>query len=174
MVLTPGVWTFSRGSGSPFSNFQRRPRFRGWPVAVVGVGDHSILPAVADGHEFVGDFAAHHAGVGLDREDVFHPDPAEDPFVCLVAAEVVGFEVLLVGVEAVGVLHGEFAHPDQSGAGPRLVAVLGLDLVEHDRELVAVEFGAHEVDDSLLVGHRQQHRLVVAVAEASSSAPTEL
>jgi len=135
-------------------------------VGVVGVGDDRVFAAIADRHEFVRHLAAHHAGVRLDRQHIVHAETAENPHVRLVAAHIVLFEVGLVGVEAVGVLHGEFADPDQPGARARLVAVFGLDLVEHHRQLlVAVDLGAHQVDDALLVGHRQQHRLVVAVLE---------
>ena len=110
--------------------------------------------------------AAHHAGIGFDRQHVLHPHPAEDPLVGLVAAGVVALQISLVCVETVGVLHREFARADQSRPRTRLVAVLGLNLIEHHRQLlVAVELGAHQVDDRLLVGHRQNHRLLVAVAE---------
>ena len=110
--------------------------------------------------------AAHHPGIGLDRQHVLHADPAEDPLVGLVAAVVVLLQIRLIGVEAVRILHREFAHPDQPGARPRLVAVLGLDLVEHHRQLfVAVQLGADQMDNPLLMGHREDHRLVVAVPE---------
>ena len=135
-------------------------------VRMVGVRDDRILAAIADRHEFVRHLAAHHAGVRLDRQHVLHAEPAEDPHISFVAADIVFLKIRLVGVEAVGVLHREFADPDQPGARTRLVAVFGLDLVKHDRQLlVTVDLGADKMGDALFMGHRKQHRLVVAVLE---------
>ena len=136
-------------------------------VGAVGRREDRILAAVADRHELVRDLAAHHPGVGFDAQHVVEPDAAEDALVGFVGALIVRLQVRLTRVEAVRVLHRELAGADQPGARTRLVAVLGLDLVEHHGELlVAVDLAADERRHALLVGHGKQHRLVVAVLEA--------
>ena len=152
------------------------PRRRGdlpvGPVAVVGRSKDGVLAAVADGHELVGDLAPHHAGVGFDGKHVPQPDAAEDPHVGVVGLLVVLFQIGLGGVEAVGVLHGELPRPDQPRPGTGLVPVLGLDLVEHDGQLlVAVDLAADQRGDALLVGHGKEHVLVVPVPEAEQFRP---
>ena len=115
----------------------------------------------------MGDFAPHHAGVGFDGKHIAKSDTAEDPLVGFMGALVVFFQILLIGVEAVGIFHGEFPGADQSGTGTGFVTVFGLDLIEHHRQLlVAVDFAAHQCGDALLMGHGKEHILVVAVFEA--------
>ena len=53
----------------------------------------------------------------------------EDVEVLLIMGAVLLFEALPVGVEAVGILHGELAHPDEARAGAGVVAPLGLDMI---------------------------------------------
>jgi len=70
-------------------------------------------------------------------------------------------------VRRVGVLHGELARADQAAAGARLVAELGLYLVEHQRELaVRCDILAQQVGHDLLMGHRQDGVAPGAVREA--------
>ena len=53
-----------------------------------------------------------------------------------------------VAVERVRVLHGEFAAAHQAEAGTALVAELGLDMIEVQRQLaVGLDFRAHDVGD---------------------------
>ena len=126
-----------------------------------------VLAAVRQEHELVRHAAAHHAGVGQDGHDVLHADAAEDAFVGGVELLIVRVQVLLRGVETVRVLHRELADAEQAGARTRLVAVLGLDLVDHHGQLlVAVDLGAGDLAAGFLVRHAQHHRLVVAVREA--------
>ena len=57
-----------------------------------------------------------------------------------------------VGVERIRVLHHEFARAHHAEARPDLVAELGLDLIEIDRQLlVAPDLLARDVGDHLLV-----------------------
>ena len=75
--------------------------------------------------------------------------------------------VLVAGVERVGVLHDELAPAHQAGARPQLVAELGLDLVEVERQLaVAAHVAAHEVDDDLLVRGADDEVAALAILEA--------
>ena len=68
--------------------------------------------------------------------DVGEAAAVEDPAIGLVHRVVARVELLDVGVEAVGVLHQELAGPDDAEPRPGLVAELGLDLVEGDRQLL--------------------------------------
>ena len=74
-------------------------------------------------------------------------------------------EPLVVAVERVRVFHYELADADETRAGPRLVAVLGLEVVEHLRQ-VAVRLDLARVEGGcLLVRHRQDELSVVPIAE---------
>lgn len=60
------------------------------------------------------------------------------------------------GAEAVGVLHEEFAGPEDSESGPFFVAEFGLDLVEGDGHLaVAADVPRHEVGDDFFVSRAE-------------------
>ncbi len=75
-------------------------------------------------------------------------------------------EGLVVDVEAVRVLHDELAPAQQAGAGPGLIAELGLDLVDREREvLVRREQVLHQQGEHLLVGRRQQEVVAVSVLQ---------
>ena len=102
--------------------------------------------------------AAHHAGVGLDGDDLGDARPGIDALIGPVASVVIFLEILLGGVEGVGVLHGELPHPDEAAPGPGLVPELGLDLVDHEGVLLvgACDVVGH-VDGGFLVGHAQAH-----------------
>ena len=83
------------------------------------------------------------------------------------SANVVRFQIRLIGMETVGVFHREFSGADQSGSGACFIPVFGLDLVNHHRQLfVTVDFGTDQCGDALLVSHCQKHRFVIAVIEA--------
>jgi hypothetical protein len=83
------------------------------------------------------------------------PEAAEDARVGVVH-RLVGFRAAFVGeVEGVGVLHQELARAHHAEARADLVAELGVDLVEVDRQLpVAAQLLAREVGDHLLGGGR--------------------
>ena len=109
--------------------------------------------------------AAHHAGVGLDDEHR-QLQPPEDRQIGLDDPLVPGVEVLLAGVEAVGVLHQELAQAHEAATRARLVAELALDLIDQLRKLaIGLDDGAREVGDGLLVRHRQHHRMLGAILE---------
>src|SRR5215217_4640653 len=93
--------------------------------------------------------------------------PGEDLEVCLVERTVLLVEPPLVPVETVCVLHGEFASPDQARPRSRIVPELGLYLIhEPGQPLVRVHLARGKAGDYLLVGHRQDHLPVPAVAES--------
>ena len=112
------------------------------------------------------DGAAHHARVALDHHAV---DAAArvDAVVGGDLQPVALLQPFLVDVEAVGVLHAELARAQDAALGPRLVALLGLDVVPHLRELlVAVDLPRGQPGDHLFVGHGQRHVGALAVLEA--------
>ena len=77
--------------------------------------------------------------------DVVRLDAAalEDPVVGASVALEALVEPGLVAVERVRVLHDELAHAEQAAARPRLVAILGLEVVPELRQLlVALELAA--------------------------------
>ncbi len=102
----------------------------------------------------------------LLAEDVDVPVPARSPLAPLPKL-IVGELGRLVLVEAVGVLHGEFAPPHQAEARAALVAELGLDLVEVlGQLLVALELLASDVSDHFLAGRLHHEITAVAVLDA--------
>ena len=114
----------------------------------VGVGSRNSWESLpADG-----------AAVGLGHQDG-QAAPAVDVPVGPGHGLVAFIQAVVAGVEAVGVFHGEFTHPDEAGPGPGLVPELGLDLVEDDGEVpVALDVGLDDVGDDLLVGGGQHQR----------------
>ncbi len=132
---------------------------------VAGRQRHLVLAGRAGRHVLVGAGAAHHPDVGLAAVPA---DAAaiEDPLVGTGLQLVGAPQSLLVAVEGVGVLHRELAGAQDSGARARLVALLGLDVEEHQRQVaVGAHVAGHVGGDRLLVGHRQHHRRALAVLE---------
>ena len=73
-------------------------------------------------------------------------------------------------VERVRVLHRELATAQEAGAGPRLVAVLVLDLVDRQRQvLVRVVEVLHEQREDLFVRGREQVVGALAVLQAEEA-----
>ncbi len=109
--------------------------------------------------------AADRAGVGLhgaERE----AEPREDARVGVVHVAVFAREIVCVEVERVGILHQELARAHDAEARADLVAELGLDLVEVDRQLlVALELVAREIGDDFLVRRAVAVPGVLAVLE---------
>ena len=135
-------------------------------VAALAAEDDLVLAGVGVGHVLVADRAAHHARVALDHHAV---DAAArvDAVVGADVQPVALLQRLVAHVEAVGVLHDELARAQDAALGPRLVALLGLEVVPHLRELlVAVDLARGEPGDDLFVGHRQRHVGALAVLEA--------
>ncbi len=98
-------------------------------VAAVRAADVGVLAVLGRREELLGLRAAHGAGHRLD-DDVVEAEPVEDPHVGVAVQLVALVEPGLVEVEGVAVLHDELAPAQQPGPRPRLVAVLGLDLVD--------------------------------------------
>ncbi len=134
-------------------------------VAALAAEDDLVLAGVGVGHVLVADRAAHHARVALDHHEVEAAARAD----AVVGADVQAvalLQCLVADVEAVGVLHDELARAQDAALGPRLVALLGLEVVPHLRQLlVAVDLARGEPGDDLLVGHRQRHVGALAVLE---------
>ena len=90
----------------------------------------------------------------------------EDPLVCLAVRLVGRLEPVLVEVERVGVLHDEFASTQDARARTALVAVLRLDLVQRDRQvLVGGVLALDGESEQFLVGGAEQHVDALAVGE---------
>ena len=90
-------------------------------------------------------------------DDVLEAEPREDALVGVALRLVARVEPRVGVVERVGVLHRELATAQEAGAGPRLVAVLVLDLVDRQRQVLVrgVEV-LHEQREDLLVRRREQ------------------
>ena len=109
---------------------------------------------------------AHHPGVALDRHHIDAGTP-KNIEIGLIKVWVIAVDTCFVPVEGVGVLHRELAHAQQTGARAWLVAKLGLDLIEHCRQLpVTLDILLDQVGHDLLVGHAQHHVPVVAIPKA--------
>ena len=143
--------------------------FRNFAVGLVAalLTKNQVIFAVRSiQHEFMSDLTAHNAGIALHHHR-FNAHATVDAQIGVVFFLVVTVQVFLAGVETVGILHQEFANADKTAAGTGFVTVLGLELVEHHRQLlVAVEHVAHQVGHGLFVGHGEHHVVVVAVLEA--------
>ena len=132
--------------------------FRVGRVVAGGTVDEQVLSAFGWQQELVGLLAPNGSAVRL-RHNGVQAAPAIDVAISLHHGVVAAVEPFLVGVEAVGVLHVEFTHADEAGAGPGLVAELRLDLVEDLRQVaIAVNVGLHREGDHLFVrgGHHQR------------------
>ena len=154
------------GPGGEFRSGRDAPRqLDVGSVAAPLAERHLVLPRGARSHELVGARAAHHAGVRLD-DVVAEAAAVEDPAVRLLVGVVGLRQAGLVQVQRVGVLHQELARPEDAGSRPRLVALLGLDLVPDLRQVpVRAELLGGDPGDDLLVGHPQAHVPRVAVLE---------
>ena len=177
MVRAPGVAT------TGFRGLRRRPRLArrerlgelevGRVIVAVGKDDR-VLARIGQHVEFLGGAAADRAGVRVHGAEA-QPEAREDRRVGLVHAPVALGERGLVGMEAVGVLHHELARAHHAEARADLVAELGLDLVEVDRQLpVALQLPPREVGHDFLVGRPQHHVAVVAVLEAQQLRPEQV
>ncbi len=81
---------------------------------------------------------------------------------------VVGFlQRLLIQMKGVGILHQELAPTHEPEARADLVAELGLDLIEVDRQLlVAVQLIARQIGDDFLMGRADTELAVMAILQA--------
>ena len=133
--------------------------------------DQSILADRADRHEFVRGGASHDAGIGLHRQRL-HAAARKDIQVSLIDARVIGVQALHVGVKAVAIFHDELAHAHQAPTGTRLVAELGLNLIDHQGELaVGIDLLACQSRHALLMRHGKHHVVPGAILEAQERRP---
>src|SRR5439155_9131475 len=126
--------------------------------------DEGIRPRLGRREVVAALTAAHHPRLDLDGLDL-ELAALEDPVVRARMQLEAPVEPLVVAVERVRIFHYELADADETRAGPRLVAVLGLEVVEHLRQ-VAVRLDLARVEGGcLLVRHRQDELSVVPIAE---------
>ena len=174
IVVVPGVATSSSGqrllaAGHVGLGHDRDLAVRG---VVARLAQHEdVLAGRVEDHELVGLAAAHDPDVRGD-DDRLETEPLEGPDVGAVLRLVAGVEAGLVAVGAVGVLHHELADADEAAAGARLVAPLGLEVIDLLGELPPRpdDVGQQQADD-LLVGHGQDHVASVAVLEPGQLGP---
>ena len=135
-------------------------------VAALAAEHDLVLAGVGERHVLVADLAAHHARVALDHHER-EAAALEDAVVGADVQAVALLQGLLAHVQAVRVLHDELARAQDAALGPRLVALLGLEVVPELRQLlVAVDLARREPRDDLFVRHGQGHVRALAVLEA--------
>ena len=136
-------------------------------VAVVA-DDQRVLADCGEQHELVRNAATHHAGIGEHGDDVFAACAPEDALIRDIAALVICFQIRLIRVEGIRVLHRKLAYANESAASTGLVAELGLQLIDHERILgVALGCVAREVNRCFLVRHAEHHVRAHAVGQAN-------
>src|SRR5699024_7193200 len=73
-------------------------------------------------------------------------------------------QILLGGMEGIGVFHGKFPDTDQAGSGTGLVTEFGLDLIDHKGIFsVCLAIISYQLDRGFLMGHTQDHLAAVPV-----------
>ena len=105
---------------------------------------HLVLPRGARRHVLVRPRPPHHPHVRLDAVPL-EPAAIAHPVVGLGMQVVRVVQARGVAIEGVGVLHDELAGPQEAGAGPRLVALLDLEVVEDLREVAIRALVLHRV-----------------------------
>ncbi len=139
-------------------------------VAAFFVVDHVVVADLGGDHELVREAAAHHAGVGLDR-DGGDADAFEERFVSGLHREITLHGAVIVGVERVGVHHHELAGAHESVARTDLVTELGPDLVKVFRQIaVAGDLLLHERGDDFLVSRPEDELRLFRAALAGAGA----
>ena len=117
---------------------------------------------------------AHQSVVGC-HDHVLETEPLEDPLVGITLGRVGGFEPGIRVVERVCVLHRELAATQEPGAGPRLVAVLVLDLVDRQRQvLIRGVQVLHEKSEQLFVRGSEEIVGILAVLETEDAVAVRL
>src|SRR5258706_4489383 len=107
--------------------------------------------------------AADRAGIRRNRAKS-EAQPAEDARIRVIHVAILAFEVLVIHMEGVGVLHHELARAHDPEARPDLVAKLGLDLIKIQRQLtIGADFLARDIGDHLLVRRAETKVALVAV-----------
>ncbi len=90
--------------------------------------------------------------------------PLKDPFIGLIHGFIAFLRTLIILIKGIGVFHDELAGPHDPEARPYLVAELGLDLVQVEREfLVGMDVVPHDLGDYLLMGGPNDELRALAV-----------
>ena len=145
----------------------------GGVIGCAGEGDR-VLAGGCEHLELMRAGAADLARVGRDRAER-QPQAREDARVGVIHLLVALLQTLEIGVERVGVLHRELARAHHAEARPDLVAELGLDLVEIDRQLaVAADLLAHDIAEHLLGRGRVAELALGAVLDAQHQRAVEV
>ena len=114
--------------------------------------------------EFMRRIATDRAGVCDDRTE-FQTAAGENAPVCIIHQFVLLIETFLIHIEGVAVLHDEFAASHQAETRTLLIAVLILDLIDRDRQLL-VGRGIH--------GNERRHQFFMCRSQTVVSAVTIL
>ena len=152
----------------------RRDRFGQFDIGgVIGSrapGDR-VLARVGQHLELVRRAAADLPGVGGDRAE-FESEAGEDAGVRIVHQPVRLQHAGGVDIERVGILHDEFARSHHAEARTNLVAKLGLDLVEVQRQLtIAPQILARDIGDHLLGSRLNDEIALMTILEAQQLGP---
>ena len=135
-------------------------------VAAVGAEDDGILAAVGEQYELLGVPAANRAGVGFDDNRI-ESAARENVLIGLYHCVVAHVQSVLIGVEAVGVLHVEFADADEPGARTRFVPEFRLNLVERDGQIaIAEDVRLDDVCQEFFRCGREYHPPISAIQQA--------
>ena len=127
---------------------------------------YCILAYGCKEHEFVWNTAAHHTGIGLDRDYLGNTCTSEYVFISLVALIVILLKIFLRCVEWISVLHCELTYSDKTASRASFITELCLYLINHKRVLrVALAVFTHKMHSGFLVCHTEYHRHSVAVCE---------
>ena len=138
-----------------FRRSARRLLDVGRVAATFAVNDF-VFTGLGRDHEFVREFAAHHAGIGLDRNRL-ESAPLKNARISIVHFPVADLRGLIGRIKAVGVLHDEFPGAHEAEARADFIAKLGLNLIEILRQLaVGTDFNGHQGGDDFFVGGTQE------------------
>ena len=160
-----------RGRAARGDQRQRLGRFHVGGVVGARAVDQRVLAGAGDHVELVRAGAADRAVVGRDRAEL-QAEAGEDADVGVEHGLVRLLHAVDVAVEGVGILHGELAAAHQAEARTALVAELGLDVIEVQRQLaVRLDLGAHDVGHHFFRGRLQREVAAVAVLQAQQFRP---
>ena len=132
-------------------------------IAAIGTGQDQVFAGLGGDHELLAGGTADGAAVGLHRHG---PQAAalENAPVGAVHGGIGAPQAGLIGMEGIGVLHDEFATAHQAETGPDLIAELGLDLIQADRQLpVGAQQVGRQLGDHLLMGGAEPQGAILAV-----------
>ena len=135
-------------------------------VVAAGAVDDGVFAGGGDDLEFLAQIAADGPGIGRHRA-VAQAKAVKDGAVGARHGLIAPFGARFVAVEAVGVLHDEFAPAHQAKARAALVAELGLDLVEVlGQLLVAAQVLPRDVGHGFFAGRLHDEIALVPIPHA--------